>query len=190
MTRGQASARQILGDDFIAPEEVVAAKVKSITYTPKQLQRLAKTMPAAKVLQWLKQHNYILLPGKVGDDSKVKWLALRKDGVPDSRFKTYKEQRRLLLFKERVPSMEEVIWGIGTYFDVRGIRLMNEGYCVRTSSNPDGQAAQEFGRLILVDDGDGEAAVGKHGQSECGVEIFHNSTGYQTEYACQKTFTI
>ncbi|MFA5359031.1 MAG: hypothetical protein WC310_04420 [Patescibacteria group bacterium] len=139
MTRGQNLARQILGDDFIAPEEVVRAK--QITYTLKQLQRFAKTMPAAKVLQWLKQHNYMLLPGKVGDDSKVKWLALRKDGVPDSRFKTYKEQGRLLSFKEYVPSMGEVIWGIGTYFDVRGIRLMNEGYCVRTSSNPDGQPA-------------------------------------------------
>lgn len=54
-------ARSILGDDLITPEEIATAR--GITYSAAQLQQFADTLPAAEELQWLRQDDYILVPG-------------------------------------------------------------------------------------------------------------------------------
>lgn len=157
-------ARAILGNDFISPKE--AAEAWGFAYTKVQLQQFAETLPDVKVLQWLREHNYALIPGpaepkslldvralkpahfyskeggwyandneKFSRDDKVavKWLALRKDAVPDSFGKNWEEQTALLSSDEYIPNAGEVSWGVTTYYMVRGVYLLPNFY-VRTSS--------------------------------------------------------
>ena len=61
------------------------------------------------------------------------WLAVRKDEVPNSFSKTWKEQQDLITEVEHVPNAPEVSYAVTAYFKVRGIYLLRGKY-VRTSS--------------------------------------------------------
>ena len=61
------------------------------------------------------------------------WLAIRKDEVPNSFSKTWKEQQDLLSEVEHVPNAPEVSYAVTAYFKVRGIYLLRGKY-IRTSS--------------------------------------------------------
>jgi hypothetical protein len=61
------------------------------------------------------------------------WLAIRKEAVPNSFSKTWKEQQELITDVEHVPNSSEVSYIITTYFKVREVRLFENKY-VRTSS--------------------------------------------------------
>jgi len=61
------------------------------------------------------------------------WLAIRKDEVPNSLRKTWKEQQDLITEVEHVPNASEVSYAVTAYFKVRGIYLFRGKY-VRTSS--------------------------------------------------------
>ncbi|MFA5358220.1 MAG: hypothetical protein WC310_00145 [Patescibacteria group bacterium] len=171
-------ARAILGNDFITPEEV--AKTRGITYTEEQLRQFSNTLPKVEVLQWLREHGYMLVPGPANpialldirvmnatyfyskeggwyandsekfsrdDKAAVKWLAVRKDIVPDSTSKTWEEQTVLLSSDEYVPNAGEFAWAITTYYAVRGIYLF-PGLYARTSS-----VGSDGGRVDLGDFG-------------------------------------
>ncbi len=77
------------------------------------------------------------------DKVAVKWLALRKDAVPNSFGKTWDQQTVVLSSEEYVPNAGEVSWGVTTYYKVRGVYLLPEFY-VRTSS------VHSDGRHVLV----------------------------------------
>ena len=55
-------ARMILGKDFISPEEITE-KRKGIIYTDDQLTEYGKTLPSHEVLEWCRDHNFMLAAG-------------------------------------------------------------------------------------------------------------------------------
>ncbi len=72
-----AEARAILGWDFISPQE--AAEAWGFTYTDAQLRQFTETLPDVKVLQWLWEHNYMLIPGPVEPTSLLDICSMRPD---------------------------------------------------------------------------------------------------------------
>ncbi len=54
-------ARTILGKDFISPEEIM--KSRGITYTDDQLVQLGSSLPPQEVLEWCRDHGYMLVAG-------------------------------------------------------------------------------------------------------------------------------
>lgn len=69
----------------------------------------------------------------VNDKAPTKWLAIRKEPVPNSTNRNWNEQLALISADERVPNAGEVSWFITAFFKVRGVRLFKSIY-VRTSS--------------------------------------------------------
>jgi len=61
------------------------------------------------------------------------WLAVRKDIVPNSTAKKWKEQLPLLSEEEHVPNAAALAWALTTYKEVRGVWLMTD-FWARTSS--------------------------------------------------------
>lgn len=55
-------ARQILGKDFIAPEEIAAVR-GGITYNPEQLLELGDTVPSTEVLEWCRDNGFMVVAG-------------------------------------------------------------------------------------------------------------------------------
>jgi len=86
------------------------------------------------------------------DDKVVagEWLAIRKDEVPNSFSKTWKEQQDLITEVEHVPNAPEVSYAVTAYYKVRGIYLLRGKY-VRTSSVSAGGHHVNVGNF----DGDG-----------------------------------
>jgi len=84
------------------------------------------------------------------------WLAIRKDEVPNSFSKTWKEQQDLLSEVEHVPNAPEVSYAVTAYFKVRGIYLLRGKY-IRTSSVSAGGGHVGVGDFVedglRVDDG-------------------------------------
>lgn len=58
---GYELARNILGDDFITPYEVV--EVRDLSYSEAQLAAFENTLPSRKVLEWLGSNDYMLIAG-------------------------------------------------------------------------------------------------------------------------------
>lgn len=54
-------ARDILGDDFISPQEV--AETLGVSYTEAQLAELARTLPEKEVLQWARDNGFAVVAG-------------------------------------------------------------------------------------------------------------------------------
>lgn len=59
---GYALAREILGADFLSPEEV-ANSVKGIIYTDEQLIHFGDTLPTQDILKWCRDNSMMLVPG-------------------------------------------------------------------------------------------------------------------------------
>lgn len=160
--KGYEPARDILGDDFISPEEV--AEARGVSYAPEQLKQLADTLPSAEALQWCKDNGYAVVAGPpaemsllevysvksslfhystevwyanqpfaTNDKVSCRWLAIRKTEVPNSLNKKWDAQQKLLSDVEQVPNAAEMSWFITTYYEVRGVYLFKDIY-VRTSS--------------------------------------------------------
>lgn len=70
-------ARKILGRAFISPKEVASAH--NITYGADQLKILMDTIPDAKILQWLRDHSHILVPGPSEPKSLLDIHSLQPD---------------------------------------------------------------------------------------------------------------
>lgn len=160
--KGYEPARNILGDDFISPEEV--AKARGVSYTVEQFKQLADTLPSAEALQWCEDNGYAVVAGSPTEMSLLdvrsaksslfysetegwyanqpfaanekvtcRWLAIRKTEVPNSLNKKWDAQQKLLSKDEEVPNAAEMSWFITTYYEVRGVYLF-KGVYVRTSS--------------------------------------------------------
>ena len=57
-----AHARDILGDDFITPTEV-AACLRGVVYSSEQYVDCRDTLPPLEVLQWCRDHDYMVVAG-------------------------------------------------------------------------------------------------------------------------------
>lgn len=156
-------AQSILGADFITPEEVTKARpsivytVEQVTalaesLPPLDVLRWCKengyaVMPAPPtamstldVREIQSAHFYSKTGGWYADQkfacedkTSFGWLLIKKTPVSNSTSKTWNEQSKLLSALEKVPNAAEMCWFITTYFEVRGVRLL-EGVSVRTSS--------------------------------------------------------
>jgi len=155
--------RQILGNDLISPEEIVAAVCGGVTYSSKQLCELGNTVPGAEVLEWCAANGFVVVPGPSRpmslldirrefnhavqggwymQDSELfarrnvvlpHWIALRKGLVPGSNIKTWDEQQKLLSNLEVTPNVAEQVWGMVMYKAVRGVWITTK-WEVRTAS--------------------------------------------------------
>ncbi len=155
--------QSILGADFITPEEVAKARpsivytddqitalaeslpsadalqwCKDNGYAVMPAPPTAMSMLDVREIQ--SGHFYSKTGGWYSDQKFARedktsfgWLAIRKTPVPNSTSKTWFEQGKLLSALEKVPNAAEMSWFITTYFEVRGLRLMERTY-VRTSS--------------------------------------------------------
>ncbi len=56
-----ALVREILGNDFISPEEIVTAR--GLTYSAEQLAELESTLPDRETLEWLRRNDFMLVAG-------------------------------------------------------------------------------------------------------------------------------
>jgi hypothetical protein len=154
-----ALAREILGDDFISPEDVRAVY-------PLQSSENMDSLPSEDDLRWLKANDYILVPepheyltvldvrnldkqlfySKTGgwcENHKfsrnertggyTSWLAIKKTPVNGSTNKTWTDQNKLLSDVEHVPNAAEFTWAVTIYHKVRGVYLFPDVY-VRVSS--------------------------------------------------------
>jgi hypothetical protein len=54
-------AREILGDDFISPQEIAAAR--GLNYSAEQVAELQRTLPDRETLEWLRRNDYYLVAG-------------------------------------------------------------------------------------------------------------------------------
>ncbi|MBT4209522.1 MAG: hypothetical protein HOE19_01225 [Candidatus Komeilibacteria bacterium] len=163
-------ARDILGDDFITPEEISAKY--DMTYSHEQLKILRGSIPSEDILVWCRDNNYVLVAGpsrsiellslhrslnrcfrdipevyyteehgwriqnkdrflKVQAPKPI-WVTLRKEIVPNSIGKIFRDQVELLSDLEYVPNDSEVEWVVKIYNAIRNTKLF-DGYCVMTS---------------------------------------------------------
>lgn len=146
-------------EDFISPEE--ASRAYGFEYTPKQLVHFSNTLPDNDMLRRIRANGYMLVAGPAYDlnpkglyqldeetfdrddlcsqiegTEKVlsgQWLILRKNPVPDSQSKNWRDQSALVYTPERVPNATEVCYGLALYRKVRRIWLLKKSL-VRTSS--------------------------------------------------------
>ena len=70
-------AKNILGKDFISPEDI--AKARGITYTDEQLAIFGDTLPAQEVLEWCRDNGMMLVAGPPEPMSTLDIRALKKD---------------------------------------------------------------------------------------------------------------
>ena len=161
---GYQLARDILGQDFITPQEVVAAR--GLTYSEKQFTHFVSSLPKKEILQWARNNGFMLVAGPPSEMSLMDiyelnpdlfgrrvnlwtdecpnfarqdrveeaWLILHKDPATTHTSRTWDKQ---LGDNERIPNIAETVWGFTTYAEVRDIRLVSNKY-VRTSSVHDG----------------------------------------------------
>lgn len=157
------AAREVLGDDFIAPDEVTRSL--GLLYGKDVLEHFQSTFPSDEVLRWLKANSYALVAGPpeplslrgvsrvavvpiFSDDGRfpwgedfvgrelvwMNWFAVRKGPVSGSVMYGWDDQIRFLRSIEYVPHNAEMAWFTTVYYKVRGVRLF-ETLTVRTSSS-------------------------------------------------------
>lgn len=156
-------SQSILGVDFITPEEVMKARPSIVytneqiatlvgSLPSEDVLKWCKdngyaVMPAPPqacsmldVREIKPTHFYSKTGGWYNDKTFARedktsfgWLAIKKTPVSNSNSKNWNEQNELLYEFERVPNAGEATWFITTYFEVRGVRLLEKVH-VRTSS--------------------------------------------------------
>ena len=149
----EEAARTILGKDIVFPDEVAEAR-EGIYYDDAVIRFLVGGMPSDEALLRCKEDHCVVMPGpptamgvlgirslnpqifssrpgtswyddcpfSYCDLVKPGWLAIRREPVPGFVGKN-----------EDVPNAAEMAWAISTYFEVRGVRLLERRWA-RTSS--------------------------------------------------------
>lgn len=114
-------AREILGDDFLAPEEIAAAR--GLTYNEEQVAELERTLPDRETLEWLKKNGYMLVAGSPREMSLLDVRELDRGYFRSKEGGWYAEQREafarndkvtcrwLMLRKGIVPNSTSKTWG-------------------------------------------------------------------------------
>jgi hypothetical protein len=115
------AAREILGNDFVTPEEIGAAR-PGVVYNPKQLLGLGNTMPSREVLEWCRDNGFMVVAGPARPTSLLDIRKLErghfytKEGgwyTADSEIFAKNDKatcRWLILRKEPVPGSTNKTW--------------------------------------------------------------------------------
>ena len=155
---------EILGKDFISPEEVWEGR--DLPYSDEQKERFHDSVPVDWILNQCQSNGFILLPGppksmtlldiqaldnryfdskydwythsdvRFSHDETVEpvWMAVRKDVLENSTHKQWSEQQKLVSLIEYVPNAAQTTWALTTYKVVRDVNLLENIY-VRTASH-------------------------------------------------------
>lgn len=114
-------ARTILGDDFIAPEEI--AKSRGLTYSDTQIAEFGSTLPTQEVLEWCRDNGFMLMAGSPRAMSLLDIRELERDHFCSKEEGWYAdsceafarndkvETKWLILRKEPVPDSTRKNWG-------------------------------------------------------------------------------
>jgi hypothetical protein len=114
-------AREILGDDFISPQEIAAAR--GLTYSEEQIAELQRTLPDRETLEWLKRNGYMLVAGSPSEMSLLDVRELNRNYFRSKEGGWYNESREafarndkvtcrwLMLRKGIVPNSTSKTWG-------------------------------------------------------------------------------
>ena len=76
-TPNYETAKQILGKDFISPEEI--ATTRGVTYTDEQLAKFGDTLPDQEALEWCRDNSMMLIAGPPKSMSLLDVHAVKKD---------------------------------------------------------------------------------------------------------------
>jgi len=116
-----ALVREILGDDFISPEEIAAAR--GLTYTDDQIAELESTLPDRETLEWLRRNDFMLVAGSPRDMSLLDIRELERSYLYSKEGGWYNNEsekfarndkvtcRWLMLRKGIVPNSTSKTWG-------------------------------------------------------------------------------
>ena len=116
-----AIAREILGDDFISPEEIAAAR--GLTYSEEQVAELERTLPDRETLEWLRRNDYYLVAGSPREMSLLDIRELnrtyfysKKDGWYANSSEAFARNEKVtcrwyMLRKGIVPNSTSKTWG-------------------------------------------------------------------------------
>ena len=116
-----ALAREILGDDFISPEEIAAAR--GLTYTDDQIAELESTLPDRETLEWLRRNDFMLVAGSPREMSLLDIRELERSYFYSKEGGWYNNEtekfarndkvtcRWLMLCKGIVPNSTSKTWG-------------------------------------------------------------------------------
>lgn len=116
-----SAARQILGDDFIVPGEIMAVR-PGVVYNPKQLLELGNTVPSREVLKWCRDNGFMVVAGPARPTSlldirelKRSHFYIQEGGWLADDTETFARNdkatcRWLVLSKEPVPGSTNKTW--------------------------------------------------------------------------------
>lgn len=93
-------AREILGDDFLAPEEIATAR--GLTYSEEQLAELERTLPDRETLERLERNDYILVAGSPREMSLLDVRELERGYFYSKEGGWYAEQSEAFARNEKV----------------------------------------------------------------------------------------
>ena len=99
-TQEYGSAREILGDDFISPEEIATAR--GLTYTTEQLAMFGTTLPSKEVLEWCRDNDFMLVAGSPRDMSLLDIRELERNYLYYNEGAWYAESEEVFARNEKV----------------------------------------------------------------------------------------
>ena len=114
-------AHDILGDDFISPQEV--AEARGVSYTETQLASLASTLPSKEVLQWARDNGFAVVAGPPRDTNLLDIHKLNTDLFYSKNDPWFANKRQkfarsdtvgttwLVVRKDPVPNSTSRTWG-------------------------------------------------------------------------------
>lgn len=117
---GYDLVRNILGKDFVSPEEI--AKSRGVTYTDDQLSCFGEMLPAQDVLEWCRDNGYVLVAGPPKNMTLLGVRDLKSEYFYSKTGGWYAEDRQLfsrtdnvstrwiMLRKESVPESINKTW--------------------------------------------------------------------------------
>lgn len=163
MRQDDGAAREILGDDYLSPEMIADTRglafaekqmamlgelpdEEALKWGLRNDCYLTAGSPCDMSLLDIREVERSYFYSKEGgwynnesekfarnDKVTCRWLMPRKGIVPNSTYKTWSEQEKLLSDLEVVPNVPETVWGVTAYKAVRDIYLLG-GVYARTSS--------------------------------------------------------
>jgi hypothetical protein len=93
-------AREILGDDFLSPEEVATAR--GLTYSKEQVAHLERTLPDRETLEWLHRNDYMFVAGSSRELSLLDVRELERSYFYSKEGGWYAEQSEAFARNEKV----------------------------------------------------------------------------------------
>ncbi len=119
-------ARELLGIDFISPEELRAGVPLKNFYSADQKEKLRASIPDREELEYLRANCFLLIP-RASNSKRIEshgaWIKVQKKPQQDSLNKSLRQQRKLIGPNEYLAGEEETYVAYRHYRELRGIEL-------------------------------------------------------------------